>query len=208
MKAYWFSKSSDIFFDGYPRSGNTFLRHLTLELMPSIKAVHHLHKVAPIKIALQRKLPVFILIRKPAEAIASNYLKYYSMRKKDVPDNVNTKILKIKANNYINYYDYVNQNLPYVKIISFSFLIKHPDIVVKAIAKAVNTGIDENKIEKTLKSYVGSTDKLGSSKPNAFKQKKKAELLIELQKTNAYKQAVILYDKIIQKADFKSSTQL
>jgi len=169
MKAYWFSKSSDLFFDGYPRSGNTFLKHLTIELMPSIEAVHHLHKVAPIKIALQKKLPVFILTRKPDDAISSNYLKYYSMRKLDVPDNVNIKILKIKANSYINYYDYVIQNIQHINIISFSFLIKHPDIVVKAIAKTVNTSVDENKIEETIKSYVGSTNKLGSSMPSAFK---------------------------------------
>ena len=203
IKPNWFSRETELYFDGYPRSGNTFLRHLTREIMPDIIAVHHFHKVAPIKIALEKKLPVYILTRNPKEAITSNYLKHYALRKIEIPKQINIKLLNNKAVDYLNYYKYVGHHLDQLTLISFTFLIKNPEEVVKAIAKKVNSVIDITLIDSAIKSYRGATDILGSSKPNAFKQKKKEELLTELQKTKAYSGAVAVYNDIMEKAEPK-----
>ncbi len=78
-KISFFSPETALYVDGYPRSGNTFLVHLIKNIFPDISMVHHFHAIAPIKIALARKLPVYILAREPAGAITSNYLREYSV---------------------------------------------------------------------------------------------------------------------------------
>lgn len=79
IRPSWFNAETKIYYDGYPRSGNTYLHHLFRNLFSDNYSVHHLHKVAPIKIALKKQLPTFILIRNPKDAIPSYYLKHYSM---------------------------------------------------------------------------------------------------------------------------------
>ena len=56
--------------------------------------MHHLHATAPIKIALKKKIPVFILVRDPKEAITSYYLKTYSLNHEIIPKEINHDLLK------------------------------------------------------------------------------------------------------------------
>lgn len=79
VKISFFGADTSLYVDGYPRSGNTFLVHLIKNIFPGINMVHHFHAIAPIKIALSRNIPTYILARAPSEAISSNYLKEYSM---------------------------------------------------------------------------------------------------------------------------------
>lgn len=65
-------KEDDFYFDGYAKSGNSslssFLRSVsTRDLVFS----SHLHSVAPLKIALQFKLPSVVIYRDPYNSIAS-----------------------------------------------------------------------------------------------------------------------------------------
>lgn len=79
IKISFFGPETSLYVDGYPRSGNTFLVHLIKNIFPDISMVHHFHAVAPIKVALAKEIPTYILVRDPAEAVTSNYLKEFSM---------------------------------------------------------------------------------------------------------------------------------
>ena len=77
-------KSDDLYFDGYPRSGNTYFSGLMERLYPDIQYSSHLHAIAGIKIAFRRKIPVFILIRYPVDAIISNVFRISRAKGLDV----------------------------------------------------------------------------------------------------------------------------
>ena len=63
-----------LYLDGYPRSGNTYFTAAIKYIYPDIHFANHLHVAAPIKIALQRGVPTFLLLRTPEEAIVSYFL--------------------------------------------------------------------------------------------------------------------------------------
>jgi len=73
VRIKWFNKETLFIFDGYPRSGNTYLFHLLKEIYSETQMVHHFHTVASIKIAKQKRIKILILIREPLESISSNY---------------------------------------------------------------------------------------------------------------------------------------
>lgn len=204
MKPNWFSNKTELHFDGYPRSGNSFLAHLIREILKDVKTVHHLHKVAPIKISLHKNIPVYILIRHPKDAITSNYLKHFAIRNKNIPERVNLKLLKLLTVKYARYYKFVYENFDKMEIVPFEFLIKNPEQVIKSISARLNRNINENIIIEVKNSYIGATDKLGSSKPSPFKQKKKTELFEYLCQIDEYKPATLIYEKIINKLDEKN----
>ena len=77
----YFNHKTKFLLDGYPRSGNTFAASLVKYIYGKDVFVHHFHAIAPIKIALRKDIPVFILIRDPKEAITSYYLKMIISKK-------------------------------------------------------------------------------------------------------------------------------
>lgn len=83
VKIEYFNKQTVLYLDGYQRSGNTYSLHLIKTIWPSIKFIHHFHAIAPIKIALKKNLPVFILLRDPLNSISSRYLKELSFQGKE-----------------------------------------------------------------------------------------------------------------------------
>jgi len=85
IKKNYFNHKTKFLLDGYPRSGNTFAASLVKYIFGKEVFVHHFHAIAPIKIALRKDIPVYILIRDPKEAITSNYLKTFALKNKDVP---------------------------------------------------------------------------------------------------------------------------
>ena len=56
--------------EGYPRSANTFAGRL-FHLANPVPIAHHTHLINNVKLALGYGIPVLILIRDPADAIAS-----------------------------------------------------------------------------------------------------------------------------------------
>lgn len=60
------------YFDGYPRSGNTYFHGLFKCLYPYLNGASHLHCTAGIKIACRFRVPkIIIIVRKPEDAILS-----------------------------------------------------------------------------------------------------------------------------------------
>lgn len=63
--------SADICIEGFPRSGNSFFVAVLQQWNPKITIAHHTHLASNAKFYANRDKPTVILIRQPAEAIAS-----------------------------------------------------------------------------------------------------------------------------------------
>jgi len=202
LKPTFFTATTDYYFDAYPRSGNTYFAHLALRIFPDKEAVHHLHKIAPIKIALQKKLSVLILFREPTECISSNYLKHYSMRHKDLPASININLLKIMVDEYSSYYKYVLKNNNKITLISFKNFINNPSFSIYTLSKILGYNFSRNyiseEVQKHKKTYKGATTKYGSSKPNEFKEIKKKEIKEELCKISGIKDCINIYNELLK----------
>jgi hypothetical protein len=196
IKPTWFSKDTRVYYDGYPRSGNTFFNHIFRNVFKEIKSVHHLHKIAPVKIALNKKLPVIILIRNPKDAIASNYLKSFAMKNQDLPKDLDKNLLNRLLKEYFEYYTFIKQHRNKIDLVFFKQLIENPNLVFKKVSKTIGYDYNEDDLIKSIKTYGGASDKLGSSKPSEFKEEKKKEIkraLIELKK---FKEAQRLFEEL------------
>ena len=107
-------KTHDFFLDGFERSGNSYLvALLNYNFGKELKFSHHLHNIAPIKIAMSLSLDIWVAIRKPEKTIASFAImrKYYGNTKDT--DALLGEIL----NDWIEYYDFVKSKCPNTKFI-------------------------------------------------------------------------------------------
>jgi hypothetical protein len=196
----WFNNEIVFLLDGYPRSSNTFFAELSKRVFGENVFIHHFHKTAAIKIALSKKIPCFILIRNPADAISSNYLKSYALKGKKVDLNqINKRLLTDATNDYLTYYQYVLKNLKFLNLIVFEDCINKPKDVTDQINRIVyksKFSIDDNTIEIFTSAFRGATDVLGSSKPNEVKQRLKSKLKLELNYLKNFNECILIYNKL------------
>jgi len=110
----------DFYIDGYPRSGNTFCTGYLNWIVPKKNYAHHLHNIAPIKIALSKNIKTIILFRNPKDTIASYAIMqdYYGRGLKADKD-----FLYEILQNYIFYYQFVLNSKNRIKILSFEIII-------------------------------------------------------------------------------------
>jgi hypothetical protein len=71
----WPRSSTGICIDGFPRSGNSWAVATFRKWNPNVLISHHLHAPGPVIAALKQRIPTAVLIRDPADAVAS-YLIY------------------------------------------------------------------------------------------------------------------------------------
>lgn len=201
VNIHFFDSHTKIYFDGYQRSGNTFLGHILRHIFPDLNMVHHLHKVAPIKIALKKRIPTYILVRDPSEAISSNYLKKFAPSGV-IPEELDVKLLSIMVNDYYDYYSFVLNNIDKLNIIYFNNLINDAAEIIfrinndNSLSEMDNIELS-NKTEKAIFSYSGSTTKYGSSKPNASKEREKKVIKVKLAQFKRFKENISIYNEII-----------
>ena len=124
-------KGDSLYFDGYPRSGNTYTFGLIYRVFPSLhcNVSHHLHAKIPLKMALNKNVKSIIIIRKPDDAIVS-YL--FSKKEHYFKDNT---VLNSLVLQYKEYYDYVLKNINNLRIINFDEFVKGEQEVLKGIEK-------------------------------------------------------------------------
>ena len=200
VKINYFNHKIKFLLDGYPRSGNTFAASLVKYIFGKDVFVHHFHAIAPIKIALRKDIPVYILIRDPKEAITSNYLKTFALKNKDVPREINKNLLKKLTIEYSNYYKFVYKKRNKIEIIIFKDFISRPEIFLSNINSLIYNNdfeISSLQVKDAINNYKGATDTYGSSKPNTGKEKLKNILKKELIEISQYKRAERLYSSII-----------
>ncbi|MEX0967263.1 MAG: hypothetical protein WD077_08490 [Bacteroidia bacterium] len=203
VRVNWFKKESSFYFDGFPRSGNTFGIFLIRSIWPQLHVVHHLHAVAPIKIALKRKLPVFILFRDPLNAISSYYLKHFALRgRAPADDALDQTLLQMLISDYIQYYQYVNDNRNRVNLFTFGMITKSPAEVMKNINSKLperamlNDATIEAKVNELKDKPFGAKDKLGASFPTVEKEIKKKKVIVFLQNHPDFQKCQSLYQNL------------
>ena len=149
------------YFDGYPRSGNTFTIGLIERIYPSLKGKgsHHLHSIAGIKLAIKNNLPIVVMIRNPEDAIIS-YLytkKEYQLKKPNLIDELTIE--------YITYYNFVLNFINRIKIIHFDEMIKNKRVSIQRFGNwlELNPEVD---IDETIVDY---ENRMRNSKSTTFR---------------------------------------
>lgn len=69
-------ETTDLVIEGYEGSGNSFAREAVLFARPGARVASHLHSAAHVRRALHLGVPVLILLRPPADAIASYVARF------------------------------------------------------------------------------------------------------------------------------------
>jgi len=191
-----------VFSTGYQRSGNTFLAFILAEVINKERLVSHLHKIAPIKIALKKGLYVVVVVRNPNESISSAYLKYHEMHNVKMETKINNKILTKLINDYYSFNKYFLINKEKVLLIDFNNLIKDTNFVVKDILKFINIDIAENldeNIQKSINNYIKKKslkNTIGSSLPSEEKEALKSLIKKHVLKNQKFNECIDLYDKL------------
>lgn len=194
-------RRDDFFFDGYPRSGNTFainmIRHV-LEI-DKTKYASHLHSIAGLKMALSMKLNPIVIIRHPKDAIASYYFTRSS-----ADASLNMQLLKRLTHQYTSYYQLVYKKRASIKIIQFDYATKNEHAFIKDIAEWLkHPEMDDASIELRIKSYEelmkekeGEKDIRISALPNKSRSKSTAATKEQLEASPDFKDALSIYEKI------------
>lgn len=197
-----FTKDTVCYIGGYQRSGNTYLAHIVKNVFPDLVYVSHLHKVAVVKYSLELGLPAFVLIRKPIDAISSNYLKHYSAIRDTIPTETDFQLLRKYTEEYLWYYQVIYESGSKVEIIRFEDVIKNTPQVLNRLAYLSKIKLtDEEMLERyemAKQSYKGATDKLGSSRPSEYKEKAKNKVKESLMKLKLFNEADEVYKSIIE----------
>src|SRR6056297_2644722 len=191
-------KSDHLFLDGYPRSGNTYLSGLLRFAHRDLRFASHLHVTASIKMALEKDVPVFVLMRSPEDAVVSN-LYNIVQKKKLVPGK---KLADEMLIQYINYYSIVEKNLNKLSVILFESAIDNKtgflEIVTKKIDPSNSVNFQEiiqsfdQRMKEKEKVKITATSALPNEKRKEFK-KSNIHLVIG---SKFYKKAVRIYQNV------------
>lgn len=111
--------TDDLYVDGYPRSGNTFCVGFINQVYPNLNHTHHLHTIAPLKMAIKFQLKIFIVYRNPLDAIASHMLMKSARSKKELDKNLAKELLT----EYILYNSFVLKHMEKLTLIPFETII-------------------------------------------------------------------------------------
>jgi len=200
IRVPFFNSSTQLYVDGYPRSGNTFLVYLIRETYPPIKMVHYLHVIASLKIPLAKKIPTYIIVRDPYESISSNYLKRYAYRKQ--PNGLIEHLLDDLISEYFDYYTFVIGKINEIKIVPFRKLIDSAQLpaIMPELNKTFAAGFSDQEIYSKFlsakSSFQGATDPLGASLPTPEKEARKIILKNYLRNSAKMKEAVKCFEKL------------
>ena len=138
------SKNDSLYFDGYPRSGNTYITNILFELYPKLKFSHHLHTIATIKLAIKIKIPVIIIIRNPLDCIASLYVM-------KSPNNLqDRKLLNRLIYDYIEYFNFILSKKKLITFVFFDKVIKNPKIFIDILAETNTSLVKQSDYQKLL----------------------------------------------------------
>jgi hypothetical protein len=193
----WFNKSTNFYFDGYPRSGNTFMLHLLRGVYQNQSIVHHFHAIAPLKIALSKNIKSIIIFREPSESISSNYLKQYEG--KSFPDNLQIDVLEKLLFDYLAYYENIIEYKDKVHLICFDDLISKPEITMEKVDTFLGYSSKlrvKNIVSERKSVKFGSKSTIGSSLPNAQKEELKFIVKKSLLALNRYDEATEIYERL------------
>lgn len=191
-------KTHDFFLDGFERSGNSYLVQLLDYVFgKELKFSHHLHNIAPIKIAMALNLDIWIAIRKPQKSIAS----FVIMRKFYGNTNDTDTLIDEILNDWIEYYDFVKSKSPNAKFIVIDDQF-NDTLFLNKIAFTYN--LENNKdLEETIADFKISYEKLNQKKsfertniPNEKRDLAKSQIEKKIKNNKNFDFATKIYNQI------------
>jgi len=130
------ASGDSLYLDGYPRSGNTYFTAAIQQIYSGLRFSNHLHVTAPIKIAINKKVPTFLLMREPENAIASFFLHVRDPRSTSSKNKLNAKRLcECLATEWFNYYSFVEKQKRRIHVVSADDAFNEPLQAVKRIVE-------------------------------------------------------------------------
>lgn len=194
-------KNDDFYFDGYPRSGNTYTNGLLMNIYGQLNGISHLHSKTGLKIAIRKKIPAIIIIRKPSDAVVSELFRKISNGSK-VSEKMMINILLKK---YIRYYSCIELNIDNILLITFEKFINNQPEYIHALS--IKLGLEFIEIEELKKlvtkyeAYLKEKEKIKndavSSLPNKARKKFKNSRKKLVTDSKYYHQSVQLYSNLI-----------
>jgi hypothetical protein len=193
----------DLYFDGYPRSGNTYFIGLIKRMYPDIKYSSHLHTISGIKIAFKRNISVVIIIRNPEDAIVSNMFRVINSKGKKA----NQELADDLTRRYIDYYSFVLTNRKRLRVLNFNELIEKEQILMNILSETIGVKkytdesfellLKEN--DEIMKNMEKNKDDNVSSMPNKRRKAFKRENLELVQFSKHYSEANLIYNKLTRR---------
>lgn len=160
------SKGDQLYFDGFPRSGNTYLTAGIQAVFPELRFANHLHAVAPIKIALRTGLPTFILLRKPDDAVVSYMLHVKSPITESSKKGLGEDDLgDLLLTEWSDYYRWVRNVASQVKVILSEKAFSNPASVAELVAAELGLGLAGSHIDRCWRHFHESFKDRDQTKP-------------------------------------------
>ncbi len=203
-------KNDPMYFDGYPRSGNTYTFGLIYRVYPSLhcNVSHHLHSTTVLKMALERSIKSIIIIRHPKDAIIS-----YLFAKRNIFLKKSSTSKEI-IDQYIHYYEFVLKHIKQLKIINFDQFVKDEKTVLINIGNYTEHSPQINLNEKVegfisfddflidyknrMKNFQKAQNSDLSSMPNEERIDFKSNNIEIILNSKDYIKALNLYDDIVK----------
>ncbi len=187
--------TTQLHFTGFPRSANTYCRHLIDVAFPDMNIVSHIHTTASLKLALRYCIPTLILLREPVPACCSLALKRQEV--------ITTKVIGRLFREYLDYYQYVLAHKERLPILRFQDVVESPEYVIRTVAKYLELSLENTNIQDIVnvaqciieEKVEGMPDE-GSSLPNEVRQKMKASLECQFLDHHLCDSAVALHKSV------------
>lgn len=195
-------KGDKLYFDGYPRSGNTYLLGMIHFFFPGAIKSSHLHSIAPIKIAIRKDISCVIIFRDPKNCVASNQFR------KTNGKFVNHDLLNNQLRDYIEYYRYVLKMDKYICLVNFEDVKSIPALILNRINKRFELRqdlvLDENQIQeydKFISEKESSKKTASGSLPNKEREKYKKDIFDLIEKNKNYPVALKIHKELVHRAN-------
>jgi hypothetical protein len=202
---YAFSKNTELVLEGYPRSGNTWLRNAILFKKKDIIISSHIHYPCSIRFAVKRNIPCIILLRNPLDSISSLMIR--------------DKTYDVKT--AIDYYIFFYENSIYYKknnviLLDFKLVVSDLNLCFKILNDNFNLNLSffSKKNLDDFKSFLENSEKSKYSKeeqkyviglPDSNRTKLKKNVSSEILKNKNFEKANKLFLKLYEKYCIKDN---
>lgn len=189
-------QNANICIEGFPRSGNSFFVTAFQQWNPRVSVAHHSHLASNAKYSVKQDKPTVILIREPAEAIASA-IAWDGRDRRVLPG--------VGLITYVIFYQSLHKYRQKILFLDFHEAVTQPDKCIEKINQHFGVNFNANefteKENNRLRNVLANQDMhkkrsdLSSSLPNERKGKLKMAILPEITTHPLFKRAQTLYDK-------------
>lgn len=190
-----------LYLDGFPRSGNTYFCAAVQSLYPTFQFAHHLHCLAPLRIAINNKVPSFVLMRSPKDAIASRYLSVRSWPS-SMSELPRDELIDRLVDDWARYYRFCERHLSHVSLIAFEDAVGNTFPYIYRMAELAGFNTDEiseivfQRFHERFRQRDRSKSQGSTSFPDAIRTKEKEAVLSLVERSSAFEKAVKTYDRL------------